>query len=70
MLIPPTPPGRGGMESATQAAGRFWCVPVLPGTELVRSPMAKSFLKYSWVQKGESEELNLREFVFHLLRTT
>ena len=45
---------------------------VLPGTELVRSPVAKSFLKYSWMQKGErsqSEELNLGEFVY-LLRTT
>jgi len=47
----------------------------LSGTDLVRSPMAKVIPKIflgAWGggERSLSEDLNLREFVFHLLRTT
>lgn len=65
-------PSQGDTQSADVAVGKFWCVLVLPGTELVRSPVAKSFLQYSWVQKGERrlrEPSNLWELVFYILCT-
>lgn len=72
MLVPPTPPARVTQNRQRWQQGGF-SVPVLPSTELVRSLVAKSFLKYSGVQKGErspGEEPNLGELVFYFLHTT